>query len=297
MYMSDTSQDKRVGRLPPWLKRPMPSGKHYAEIQKLLDDGDLHTVCSSAHCPNLGQCWSCGTATFMILGATCTRKCAFCAIDTGDPEPPADDEPQRLANAAAKMKLKHVVVTSVTRDDLPDEGAQQFADTILAIRTQLPKSTIEVLTPDFHCRHDCLDTVCNAHPDVFNHNVETVRALTPTIRPQADYDRSLSVLKYVHSRYDNIKVKSGIMVGLGETLTQIRQTIKDLAETGCSIITAGQYLAPSKHHHPVEQFYEPQWFDDLTDWAKQYLPKITLYAAPFVRSSYLAEKLYHESQL
>lgn len=270
----------------------MPGGPACAQVERLLRRSDLNTVCRSANCPNLGQCWSRNVATFMILGDTCTRQCLFCAVTKGQPGPLDPGEPQRVADAAEQMGLKHVVVTSVTRDDLDDEGAGAFAETIDAIRKALPESTVEVLTPDFHARRELLDIVCRAGPDVFNHNIETVEALAPAIRPQADYGRSLNVLGYVTDQYAEVVVKSGLMVGLGETEDQIRQTLRDLAGAGCRIVTVGQYLAPSQAHHPVATFYRPEWFDELTDWAKAHLPGTTVCAAPFVRSSYLADEVF-----
>ncbi|NLX06277.1 MAG: lipoyl synthase [Phycisphaerae bacterium] len=293
--MSDTRQGDNgptTRRLPPWLKRPLPAGAGYADVERLLKQGCLNTVCRSARCPNLGECWSRRVATFMILGNVCTRNCRFCAVQKGPVEPLDPNEPGRVAEAARKMGLKHVVVTSVTRDDLPDEGAAHFAATIRALRAALPHSTVEVLVPDFHARPELLEIVCREKPDVFNHNVETVEALAPIIRPMADYRRSLTVLAMVARTYPDPIVKSGLMVGLGETETQVRQTLRDMAQTGCRVVTVGQYLAPSDRHHPVEHFYEPAWFEALTHWAAAYLPDLIVYAAPFVRSSYLAEKLF-----
>jgi len=285
-----------IRRLPRWLKRPIPAGPAYAETDRLIQQCSLNTVCRSARCPNLGQCWSRRVAAFMILGDTCTRNCRFCAVPTGRPKPPDRNEPERLAHAVREMGLNHVVVTSVTRDDLEDEGSYQFAKTIRSIRAVMPKSTIEVLVPDFHCRTELIDRVCEAEPNVFNHNVETVEPLTPQIRPLADYQRSLNVLRCVKDNYSGIVVKSGLMVGLGETEDQIRRTLKDLALAGCRIITVGQYLAPSKNHWPVHKFYEPEWFDDLAAWSKSQLPDTTVYAGPFVRSSYLADEMFEQVQ-
>jgi lipoic acid synthetase len=227
----------------------------------------------------------------MILGNVCSRRCKFCAVNKGTPEPVQADEPMRLAKAAGEMKLKHVVVTSVTRDDLPDEGAEHFARTITEIRNVLPESAIEVLTPDFHARPELLDVVGEAKPTIFNHNLETVRELSPTIRPQANYVRSLSVLRYMRDHFPQSYVKSGLMVGLGETDEQIRASLTDLAEAGCQLITIGQYLAPSKEHYPVAKFLPPEWFDELSAWAKANLPFLAFSAGPYVRSSYMAHNL------
>jgi lipoyl synthase len=289
----DKEPDCNTGhrRLPAWLKRPLPHGKDYVHVETLLRELHLHTVCRSARCPNLGECWSAGTATFMILGKTCSRNCRFCAVDKGTPLPPDADEPLRVAQAAQAMKLRHVVITSVTRDDLADEGAGHFARSVLEVRKVLPDSTLEVLTPDFHARPDCLDTVSRAQPRVFNHNLETVEPLTLLIRPQADYRRSLTVLSYVRSGFPNILVKSGLMVGLGETDEQIHQSLRDLANAGCQIVTVGQYLAPSSDHYPTQRYLPPEWFKELTEWATQNFSFVAFAANPFVRSSYLAHEL------
>ncbi len=291
MTSRDNNPDKPKRRLPAWLKRPLPHGRDYVKVETLLSELHLHTVCRSAHCPNLGECWSKGTATFMILGKICSRNCRFCAVEKGAPPPVQADEPARVAQAAGAMNLRHIVITSVTRDDLADEGAGHFAQTIIEVRKKLPHSTIEVLTPDFHARPDCLETVCRAEPLIFNHNLETVEPLTPTIRPQADYRRSLAVLSFVRSHFQNLYVKSGLMVGLGETTEQIHQSLKDLADAGCQIVTVGQYLAPSAAHFPTQQYLPPEWFDELSRWAKEHLPFLAFAAAPFVRSSYLAHDL------
>ncbi len=227
----------------------------------------------------------------MIMGNTCSRRCRFCAVDKGTPGPLEADEPERVAKAAKGMNLKYVVITSVTRDDLPDEGAEHFARTIVTVQAALPESAIEVLTPDFHARSECLDTVARAKPLVFNHNLEMVEHLTPQIRPQADYRRSLAVLNYVRTHFSTLYVKSGLMVGLGETDDEIRQSLKDLAEAGCQIVTVGQYLAPSSSHIPTQRYLPPEWFDELTAWAKANLPFLAFAASPFVRSSYMAKEL------
>jgi len=283
---------KPVRRLPEWLKLPLPTGHDYAEIEELLKRHRLNTVCRSAGCPNLGQCWSRGVATFMILGNTCTRNCRFCAVDKGRPEPVDVEEPMHVADASAQLKLRHVVVTSVTRDDLPDEGAGHFAETIRCIRERLPESTIEVLVPDFHAKPELMDIVCAARPDVYNHNLETVRELAPTIRPMADYARSLDVMRYVSTHHCECVAKSGLMIGLGEDEDQIRRAMRDLAEAGCRLITIGQYLAPSKSHFPVQRFYTPEEFAAFETWAKENLPEVTVAASPFVRSSYLADEVF-----
>jgi lipoic acid synthetase len=291
MSDKETNCNKSVRRLPVWLKRPLGAGDDYVHVEHLLRDLHLHTVCRSAQCPNLGKCWSAGTATFMILGNVCTRRCKFCAVSKGAPEPIEADEPVRVAKASAAMNLKHVVVTSVTRDDLSDEGANHFAQTIVEIRKALPEAAIEVLTPDFHAKPELLDIVGQANPTIFNHNLETTRELSPTIRPQANYQRSLTVLKYMREHFPKIYIKSGLMVGLGENDDQIHRSLIDLANAGCQLITVGQYLAPSKDHYPVQNYLPPEWFDELTAWAKENLKIMGFAASPFVRSSYLAHEL------
>jgi len=296
MNTNNITNEKKIRkrRLPEWLRRPLPAGASYNHVQKLLKELRLNTVCRSAMCPNLGQCWSKGTATFMILGKYCTRNCKFCAVDKGLPEIPEPDEPQRVAIAAREMNLKHIVITSVTRDDLPDEGAGHFASTISAIREQSPNASIEVLTPDFHNRTECLNTVCQASPTIFNHNLETVKELSPKIRPKADYQRSLDVLKYVRLNFSDIYVKSGLMVGLGETDEQIRTALRDLSDAGCQIVTIGQYLAPSARHYPVHRFLHPKQFDELEHWAKENCKFLACFAEPFVRSSYMADDILNK---
>ena len=289
--MDKFNPNKKIGRLPAWLKRPLPQGPEYVKVESLLRDLRLHTVCRSAHCPNLGQCWSAGTATFMILGAVCTRRCRFCAVAKGEPAALEPDEPVRVAQAAQAMNLRHVVVTSVTRDDLPDEGAGHFARTIIEIRKLLPDAAVEVLTPDFHARPECLDIVTEARPLVFNHNLETVETVSREIRPQADYRRSLAVLRYVRDHHPNVYVKSGLMVGLGETDDQIRQSLTDLNAAGVQIVTVGQYLAPSSEHFPTQRYLPPEWFDELTRWTAGHLSFLAFAASPFVRSSYMAGNL------
>ncbi len=246
---------KTPNHLPPWLKKRLRHDSRADEVRVILDELKLETVCLGAQCPNQSECFARGTATFMILGAVCTRTCRFCAIPTGELSSPREDEPQTVAEAAAKMGLSHVVITSVTRDDLPDGGAGHFAKTIRAVRSRLPRASIEVLTPDFQGQPRAIETVLQAGPDVFNHNIEMVPRLYPVARPQADYQRSLEVLQFA-SRFAPTKspkprVKSGIMVGLGETSTEMSQVMRDLRDAGCEILTIGQYLSPSKDHLPV----------------------------------------------
>jgi len=261
------------------------------DTRRLLNGLRLHTVCVEARCPNLTECWSRGTATFMILGDVCTRRCHFCAVTTGKPLPPDEDEPQRLAEAAAHLKLRHVVITSVTRDDLPDEGAGQFARCIRACRLKLSGATIEVLVPDFHARAELIGTVCDARPEVYNHNLETVARLQPAVRPQASYQRSLDVLRAVKGIDPQITTKSGVMVGLGETKDELVQAMRDLRAVDCDLLTIGQYLRPGNEQMPVQKYYRPEEFDELANIAKE-LGFAGVASGPFVRSSYHAETLY-----
>jgi len=290
---SDTA--KRRSPLPPWLRKRVPSRGEAEHVRALLAELGLETVCQSAHCPNLPECFARGTATFMILGESCTRSCRFCAVPSSPPGPPRDDEPQAVAEAAARLNLRHVVVTSVTRDDLPDGGSGHFARTIAALRSRLPKAVVEVLVPDFEGREADIRTVCEAGPDVFNHNVETVPRLYGTVRPEADYRRSLDVLasagRFADAHDRPRATKSGLMVGLGETADEVRAVLRDLREAGCGIVTIGQYLAPSKAHLPVARFVEPAEFEAWEAEARA-LGFQAVAAGPFVRSSYQAEQVF-----
>ncbi|MCI4398302.1 MAG: lipoyl synthase [Acidobacteria bacterium] len=277
-------------RKPQWFReniQRLAVGEAASEVLRTIRENRLATVCTSAACPNKGVCFAEGTATFMILGDVCTRACRFCNISTGKPEPTDYDEPRRLADAALALKLRFVVVTSVCRDDLPDEGASAFAMTIAALKERIPKVKVEVLTPDFSGRDDCLQTVLDAGPDVFNHNLETVRRLTPRLRAKARYDRSLGVLARARELAPEIPTKSGLMVGLGETRDELRETFAELAKAGVSRLTIGQYLQPSRLHHPVARYYEPGEFDELRLEAKAAGIGAVL-AGPLVRSSYHA---------
>jgi lipoic acid synthetase len=249
----------------------------------------LHTVCQSAHCPNQGECFARGTATFLILGNTCTRSCGFCAVGQGTPAAPDPAEPRRVAEAAARLGLRHVVVTSVTRDDLPDGGSGHFAATIAAVRAAC-EATVEVLTPDFQGSAGSLTRVLEARPDVYNHNVETVPRLYPRVRPQASYERSLELLRRAAAHGHGIMPKSGLMVGLGESHGEAVAVMKDLRRVGCEALTVGQYLRPSPAHLPVERFVPPEEFDQYRDEAKV-LGFSVVAAGPFVRSSYHADAL------
>lgn len=277
-------------RLPDWMKRPIRTDSEYVRIQNLLNGHRLNTVCRSARCPNRHECWASGTATFMILGEVCSRTCRFCAVDKGVPAPPDPGEADRLARAAAQMGLRHVVITSVTRDDLPDGGSQAFADTILALRSALPSSTIEVLTPDFRGDTGCVDRVLNARPDVFNHNLETVRRLQPALRPQASYRTSLQVLNHAANRAEARAVKSGLMLGLGEREDEILEALRDLFTAGCRRLTLGQYLAPRRDAWPVDRFLTPDEFVQLEQEARR-IGFQEVASGPLVRSSYQAERM------
>jgi lipoic acid synthetase len=272
------------------MRRPISTDARFGAVSQLLADHDLHTVCRSARCPNRHHCWNRGTATFLILGGVCTRNCRFCVVEHGRPAAPDPGEPDRVARAAAEMKLRHVVVTSVTRDDLPDGGAGLFAATIDALRRDLPAATIEVLTPDFGGSESALATVLAASPDIFNHNLETVRRLQAEIRPQASYDCSLSVLRFAATWKPGVRVKSGLMLGMGETDDEIRQAIGDLFKAGCRLLTLGQYLAPTRTHWPLKRYVEPVEFDRWADEARNIgFEKVA--AGPLVRSSFEADRM------
>jgi len=280
-------------RKPEWLRdtiHRLAVGERASGVLAAVAGHSLHTVCTSARCPNKGSCFAEGTATFMILGEVCTRACRFCDVESGRPGPEDPTEPERLAAAAAAMGLRFAVVTSVARDDLPDEGAGAFARTIGALKARIPGVKVEVLTPDFSGREACLRTVLEAGPDVFNHNLETVRRLTDRIRSRARYDRSLQLLAASRVLAPAIPTKSGLMVGLGETREELRETFANLAEVAVERLTIGQYLQPSRRHHPVARYYEPAEFEELKAEAKAAGIRAVL-AGPLVRSSYHAGQL------
>jgi lipoic acid synthetase len=296
MMAEDTKQ--QAPRLPPWIRIRYGGRGTQETVNRLLKDNALHTVCQGAQCPNQHECFSRGVATFMILGDVCTRDCRFCAVKTGAPPPVDADEPRRVADAAARLGLRHVVVTSVTRDDLPDGGAGHFAATIRALREQVPGATVEVLTPDFKGVEQDIDTVLDARPDVFNHNLETVHRLQKAIRPAADYDRSLAVLRYAATKGSNVlspgSVKSGLMVGLGETDAEIYEAMADLRKAGVELLTIGQYLAPSTGHQPVQRFVTPAQFEEYSRRGTE-LGFSNVASGPMVRSSYMAEAQFRRS--
>ena len=277
-------------RLPHWLRLPLPASDSFTKTRGLLADLRLHTVCESAKCPNHWECWSQGTATFMIAGDRCTRACGFCAVTTAKPLPLDPGEPARVAEAARRMGLRHVVITAVARDDLDDGGAGHFRQTIEAVRAMRPDMIIEVLTPDFLDREPALESVIAARPHIFNHNLETVRRLTPSVRSRATYDRSLSVLKKVKARCGGtIHTKSGLMLGLGETEAELFEALADLRGVGCDILTLGQYLQPTLHHLEVQEFVTPEKFAEYGRLGAR-LGVVHVASGPLVRSSYHADE-------
>lgn len=277
-------------RLPEWLRIKLPTSDTFAHTRALLDELKLHTVCESARCPNHWECWSKGTATFMIAGDRCTRACGFCAVTTAKPQALEADEPGRVAEATRRMRLRHVVITAVARDDLSDGGAEHFANTISSVRRLNPGIVIEVLTPDFLDRDASIDAVLAARPEIFNHNLETVRRLTPGVRSRATYDRSLSVLRKVKERAgERIYTKSGLMLGLGETADELFEALADLRTVGCDILTLGQYLQPTLRHLPVAEFVSPEKFEEYGERARQ-MGFIHVASGPRVRSSYHADE-------
>ena len=287
--------DKNYLRLPDYLKRPIASldNKENKETRKILSKYGLNTVCDGARCPNKSTCYGCLTATFLIMGKTCTRNCRFCNISPAKPLPLDENEPKNVASAVIEMGLKYVVITSVTRDDLTDGGAEHFKNTIDEIRKIDPTIKIEILTPDFKGDKNALDIIIKAHPDVFNHNMETVPSLYKTARPQANYRRSLDVLYYIKKNSPDILTKTGIMVGLGEAQDEIIQTIKDIKDVNVDILTIGQYIRPSKSHLPVCRYYTEEEFKDLENLALKIGLKACV-SAPLARSSYKAFETYKE---
>jgi len=285
-----TTELKPRPRLPDWLRIKLPTSDTFAHTRSLLGELKLHTVCESAKCPNHWECWSKGTATFMIAGDRCTRACGFCAVSTAKPLPLEADEPLRVAEATRRMRLKHVVITAVARDDMADGGAEHFRQTIEAVRKFNPDIVIEVLVPDFQDSDASIEKVLAANPHIFNHNLETVRRLTPRVRHRATYDRSLSVLKKVKTRRGKtIYTKSGLMLGLGEMENEIVVAMEDLRASGCDILTLGQYLQPTLKHLPVVEFIAPEQFDALGRVAQK-MGFVHVASGPMVRSSYHADE-------
>jgi lipoic acid synthetase len=274
-------------RKPDWLKIRLPKGDNYLKVKGILQEKGLHTICSSGKCPNMGECWNAGTATFMILGDICTRSCKFCATQTGRPLPVDEQEPEKIAQSVKHLNLKHVVITSVDRDDLPDGGASIWAATIRKVKELNPGTTIETLVPDFGGNPEHLKTLIDAAPEIISHNLETVRRLTPQVRSAAQYDRSLQVIRQIAS--SGIPAKSGIMAGLGETEAEVLETMDDLRKVSCSIFTIGQYLQPTPAHLPVVEYIHPDQFEKYRNAG---LEKgfTHMESKPLVRSSYHAEK-------
>ena len=277
-----------IVRKPEWLKARVPGGENYSRLKNMIDERKLHTVCEEARCPNMGECWNSGTATFMILGDTCTRSCGFCNVKTGKMHIIDEDEPRRVAEAVALMKLRHAVITSVNRDELFDGGAHVFANTIQEIRQRVPSCTVEVLIPDFMGSEESLNVVLNAQPDILNHNIETVPRLYRTVRPQAHYHRTLELLERAKQR--GFTTKTGIMVGLGETADEVIEVMADLRAVNCDIFTIGQYLQPTKNHLPVARYVHPDEFAMYRTKGMEMGFK-HVQSSPLTRSSYHAEKL------
>ena len=275
------------GRRPHWLRVKLPYGENYSSLQKLVTEQQLHTVCQSARCPNMGECWGAGTATFMILGNTCTRSCSFCAVATGRPSGLDTMEPQRVAEAVQKMGVKHAVITSVNRDELKDSGMEIWAQTVREIRKSSPNTTLETLIPDVKSRWDALKLLTDEKPEIVSHNMETVKRLYRRVRPQAKYDRSLEQIQ--RTKDAGIRTKSGFMVGLGETVEEVYELIRDLAAHGCDVLSIGQYLQPTKMHLPVQAFIHPDLFEHYKHFAYEQGLKY-VESGPLVRSSYHSER-------
>lgn len=279
--------DTDIPRLPRWMKVPLPKGKDYSRVKNLLSQQKLHSICVSGNCPNKGECWSAGTATFMILGENCTRNCKFCQVHTLKPEPIDSEEPQRLAEAIKELELKHAVITSVARDELHDGGAGFWAECIRKVKELNPNTTMEVLIPDFRRGDGALDLVINEKPEVISHNLETVERISPEIRSMSRYDHSLELLQYVSK--SGLIAKTGIMLGLGETIGEVQKTMQDAFNAGVKVFTLGQYLRPSKEHYPVKEYIHPDVFKQLKEDGLK-IGFTHVESGPQVRSSYHAEK-------
>ena len=277
-------------RKPPWLKTRVPGGKNFRLVKEIVEHHHLHTICSSGHCPNMEECWGASTATLMILGDICTRACKFCNVKTGRPLPVDEQEPQRVAESVSLIKLKHVVLTSVDRDDLPDGGARIWAATIRAIKNKMPQTTIEALIPDFDGNESLILEVAKAGPEVISHNLETVERITPLVRSRAKYHTSLQVLKIIAG--SGVITKSGIMLGLGETPEEVIRTLHDMRGVGVSVVTIGQYLQPTRKHLPVKEYVTPEMFDHYREEGLK-MGFSHVESAPLVRSSFKAEKHLH----
>jgi lipoic acid synthetase len=287
VQLTSRQRDPAPVRKPPWLKVKAPGGPNYAELKRLMRDLGLHTVCEEARCPNVGECWEHRAATFMILGDVCTRNCAYCAVAHGTPTPYDPDEPRRLAEAVAAMGLRHVVITSVDRDDLPLGGAEIFAACVEEIRRRLPAASVELLIPDFKGSDDALQLVVDAHPDILNHNLETIERLYRIARPGGRYDRALRLLRRARELAPDLLTKSGIICGLGEEWDELLLAMQDLRDQGVDILTVGQYLRPSAAHLPVSRYYTPAEFSELRERGRA-MGYRHVEAGPLVRSSYHA---------
>lgn len=283
---TENNEPTRIKK-PKWLRVKLPIGENYRKVRSLVDEHKLHTICESGSCPNMGECWGEGTATFMILGNICTRSCGFCAVQTGKPDEVDTFEPGRVANSVKIMGVKHAVITSVDRDDLKDGGSEIWAQTVRAIRQQSPNTTLETLIPDFAGKWDNLQTIINVAPEIVSHNLETVRRLTKQVRIQAKYDRSLEVL--FRLKKGGMRTKSGVMLGLGETEQEVIETMTDLRSVGVDILTLGQYLQPTPKHLPIAEFITPEQFEKLGNIGKE-MGFRYVESGPLVRSSYHAEK-------
>lgn len=281
-------------RKPSWLKIKLHNTEEFAKVSKIVSDNSLHTICSSGKCPNMAECWARGTATFMILGDICTRKCRFCATKSGRPYALDSAEPIKLARSIRLMNLKHAVITSVDRDDLADGGAMHWAECVNEIRNIVPDTTVELLIPDFDGKKELIDIIIKSAPDIIGHNIETVRRLTPLVRSRAQYDVSLSVLNYLSS--NAVRTKSGIMVGLGETVDELKQTISDIREAGCDILTIGQYLQPTLDHYPVSRYVTPEEFVEFKNYALE-CGFSYVESGAMVRSSYMAENAVSKAKI
>lgn len=285
--MESVVEEKKKVAKPKWLRVKLPTGETFKKVRDLVDEHDLHTICESGNCPNMGECWGAGTATFMILGNICTRSCGFCAVATGRPGDVDPLEPGRVANSVKIMGVKHCVITSVDRDDLPDGGSEIWAATVKAVRRHSPETKMETLIPDFMGKWDNLQRIIDVAPDIVSHNLETVRRLTKEVRIQAKYDRSLEVLRRL--KKSGMKTKSGVMLGLGETSTEVLETMDDLRSVGCDVLTLGQYLQPTPKHLPVAEFITPEQFLEYKEIGLEKGFRF-VESGPLVRSSYHAEK-------
>ncbi|MBF5050559.1 Lipoyl synthase [Candidatus Clavichlamydia salmonicola] len=288
---SEESTTSKASLFPKWLRRKLPTGRSLGQTTGEVREQKLFTVCEEAFCPNQTECWSRNTATFLALGKYCSRKCGFCNISFAkNPPPLEEDEPERIAEAVIRLKLKHVVITMVARDDLADGGAEQLVKIMATIRKKMPSTSIEIFPSDLAGNVEALDLILSANPNIFNHNLETVRRLTPFVRHKATYDRSLSMLKHVHLTRPDILIKSGIMVGLGESPEEVQEVLHDLLHIGCQVVTIGQYLQPNRLKVKVRQFIDPERFDTYAEYGKTL--GLLVYAGPFIRSSYNADKIF-----